>query len=199
VTITPAGSAGQMMSRTRQRRSWFRDKSTAVCCRKETSMKRHLKTAPIGTGFVGRLHLENLLRSGCVKVAALVTTPVDLIRTGMLAAQFGIERVETDYRSVQVDAPIRKRRPRTKLNRTQQPWFRSSHTSASVSQLFDPHTTLLLRNPVGSRGPDTNPSAQRSQRNRKQSPPERRHGVPHPAARARKRTPPGIASGTLRR
>jgi hypothetical protein len=51
-------------------------------------MKLRLKTALIGTGFVGRVHLENLLQSGCAEVAALVTAPVDLIRTGMLAAQF---------------------------------------------------------------------------------------------------------------
>lgn len=69
-------------------------------------MKKRLKTALIGTGLVGRVHLENLLRSGCAEVAALVTAPVDLIRTGMMAAQFGIERVEIDYRCVLEDSDI---------------------------------------------------------------------------------------------
>jgi predicted dehydrogenase len=69
-------------------------------------MKQRLKTALIGSGFVGRVHLENLMRSGCAEVAALVTAPADLIRAGEVAAQFGIERVETDYRRVLEDPGI---------------------------------------------------------------------------------------------
>jgi len=69
-------------------------------------MKKRCKTALIGAGFVGRVHLENLMRSGCGEVAALVSAPVDLIRASKIAAQFGIERVETDYRRVLEDPTI---------------------------------------------------------------------------------------------
>src|SRR5712691_7233317 len=60
-------------------------------------MKR-IKTAIIGTGFMGRVHLEAVRRLGFVDVAAVAGTSVEKARA--LADGFGVEHATADYRSV---------------------------------------------------------------------------------------------------
>jgi hypothetical protein len=53
------------------------------------------KTAVLGTGFVGRVHLDALRRLGYVETAAM-------------AAEFDVPRAEQDYRSILGDPAIRR-------------------------------------------------------------------------------------------
>lgn len=63
-----------------------------------------VRTAIIGTGFMGRVHLEAVRRLGFVDVAAVVGSRVEKARA--LAATFGIERAEGDYRAIVGDRSI---------------------------------------------------------------------------------------------
>jgi len=67
-------------------------------------MKKRVKTAILGSGFMGRVHLETLCRLGFVEVAAIVTA--DLDQANRIAEEYGVERVETDYRKVLADPEI---------------------------------------------------------------------------------------------
>ena len=60
-------------------------------------MKR-INTAIIGTGFMGRVHLEAVRRLGFVDVKAVAGTSVEKARA--LADGFGVEHATADYRSV---------------------------------------------------------------------------------------------------
>jgi predicted dehydrogenase len=62
------------------------------------------KTAVLGTGFMGRVHLEALRRLGNVQVVALASLEEDVARR--MAAQFSVGRVEADYRKVLEDPSI---------------------------------------------------------------------------------------------
>jgi predicted dehydrogenase len=66
-------------------------------------MKR-VKSAIIGTGFIGRVHLEALCRLGFIDVCSLATADVD--QANRLAKEYGVERVETDYRRVLDDPEL---------------------------------------------------------------------------------------------
>ena len=57
-----------------------------------------VKTAIIGTGFMGRVHLEAVRRVGFVDVAAVAGTSVEKARA--LADAFGVEDATDDYRGV---------------------------------------------------------------------------------------------------
>ncbi len=67
-------------------------------------MKKRVKTAILGTGFIGRVHLEAICRLGFIEVSALATADVD--QANRLAQEYGVERVETDYRRVLDDPSI---------------------------------------------------------------------------------------------
>lgn len=67
-------------------------------------MKKRVKTAIIGTGFMGRVHLETLCRLGFVEVVALVSAGRG--HAERLAREYGVERVENDYRRVLDDPDI---------------------------------------------------------------------------------------------
>lgn len=67
-------------------------------------MKKRVKTGIIGTGFMGRVHLEAISRLGYVEVLALATSEPE--RANWLAREFCIGRVETDYRKVLDDSEI---------------------------------------------------------------------------------------------
>ena len=67
-------------------------------------MKTRVRTAVFGTGFVGRVHIEALCRLGFINVAAVATA--DLPQAHQVAADFGIERVESDYRRILEDRTI---------------------------------------------------------------------------------------------
>ena len=49
-------------------------------------MKKRVKAAILGTGFIGRVHLEALCRLGFVEVAALVTRRHTVRRSVWLAS-----------------------------------------------------------------------------------------------------------------
>ena len=66
-------------------------------------MKR-FKTALFGTGFVGRVHLEAIRRLGYVQVYAIGEPQVEKAR--QLAEEFGVERVEADYRKILEDPAV---------------------------------------------------------------------------------------------
>jgi predicted dehydrogenase len=60
-------------------------------------MKR-LRTAVLGTGFVGRVHLEAIARLGFVQVHAI--GEADAEKGRKLAEEFGAESLETDWRKI---------------------------------------------------------------------------------------------------
>jgi predicted dehydrogenase len=65
---------------------------------------KRLRTAIIGTGFMGRVHLEAVRRVGTVDVAAIVGRRAEAAQG--LATAFGVERAETDYRRILEDKSI---------------------------------------------------------------------------------------------
>jgi len=65
---------------------------------------RRVKTAVIGTGFMGRVHLEALRRVEFVDVAAIAGR--ELARAKRLGAGFGVETVVDDYRKLLEDVTI---------------------------------------------------------------------------------------------
>src|SRR5215831_5790894 len=67
-------------------------------------MAKRLRTAVIGTGFVGRVHLEAIRRLGFVDVAAIVEP--NLTTAKKYADEFGVERCEADIKSVLADSSI---------------------------------------------------------------------------------------------
>ena len=67
-------------------------------------MAKRLRTAVIGTGFVGRVHLEAIRRLGFVDIAAIVDP--NLATAQKYADEFGVERCEADIRNVLADPSI---------------------------------------------------------------------------------------------
>jgi len=65
---------------------------------------RKFKTALFGTGFVGRVHLEGIRRLGYVQLYAIGEPQVEKAKA--LAAEFGAEKVEADYRRVLEDPAV---------------------------------------------------------------------------------------------
>jgi predicted dehydrogenase len=66
-------------------------------------MKR-IRTAIIGTGFMGRVHLEAVRRLGFVEVAAIAGRRIDVVRS--MADQFHVERAESHYDRILADPEI---------------------------------------------------------------------------------------------
>jgi predicted dehydrogenase len=64
---------------------------------------KKLKTAVIGTGFIGRVHVENVRRLG-IEVSAIGGRRPDAVRA--VAGALGIERVETDFLKLVEDPSI---------------------------------------------------------------------------------------------
>ena len=67
-------------------------------------MKKRIRTAVLGSGFMGRVHLEALCRLGFVDVCAIAGVHVESARK--LAEDFGVGRVEADYCSVLDDPTV---------------------------------------------------------------------------------------------
>src|SRR6516165_969060 len=63
-----------------------------------------LKTAVLGTGFVGRVHLEGISGTGGVKLYAIGEPEVK--KAELLAAEFGAEKVEADYHRLLEDPNV---------------------------------------------------------------------------------------------
>jgi predicted dehydrogenase len=66
-------------------------------------MKR-VRTAVLGSGFMGRVHIEAIRRLGYVDVVGLASKALDNAR--QLAIEFGIDRIESDYRKLLDDKSI---------------------------------------------------------------------------------------------
>src|SRR5579872_2783012 len=65
---------------------------------------KKLKTAVFGTGFVGRVHLEGIRRLGYVQVYAIGEPQIE--KAKQLAAEFGVEKTEADYRKILDDPEV---------------------------------------------------------------------------------------------
>jgi predicted dehydrogenase len=65
---------------------------------------RTFKTALFGTGFVGRVHLEGIRRLGYVQLYAIGEPQIEKAQT--LAAEFGAQKVEADYRRILDDPAV---------------------------------------------------------------------------------------------
>jgi predicted dehydrogenase len=63
-----------------------------------------LRTAVFGTGFVGRVHLEAIRRLGFVQVYAIGEPQIE--KANQLAAEFGVEKTEADYRRILDDPAV---------------------------------------------------------------------------------------------
>src|SRR5215831_2523283 len=66
-------------------------------------MKR-IRTAIIGTGFMGRVHLEAVRRLGFVEVVAIAGRRIETVRE--MANHFHVERVESHYDRILADPDI---------------------------------------------------------------------------------------------
>ena len=64
-------------------------------------MSKNLRTAVIGTGFVGRVHVEAIRRLGFVDIAAIVD--VNIAQAERYAQEFGAGKAVADYREVLTD------------------------------------------------------------------------------------------------
>jgi len=62
------------------------------------------KTAVFGTGFVGRVHLEGIRRLGYVQLYAIGEPQIE--KANQLAAEFGVEKTEADYRRILEDPAV---------------------------------------------------------------------------------------------
>jgi predicted dehydrogenase len=65
---------------------------------------RKIKTAVLGTGFMGRVHTEGIRRLGNVEVAAIAASSDE--KAKKFAAEVGVERSSGDYRSLLKDLEI---------------------------------------------------------------------------------------------
>lgn len=63
-----------------------------------------IKTAVIGTGFMGRVHTEAIRRLGNVEVVAIAGETPELASS--FGAQVGVDRTTADYREVLGDPAI---------------------------------------------------------------------------------------------
>src|SRR6266516_5789858 len=63
-----------------------------------------LRTAIIGTGFIGRVHIESVRRLGVAEVCAIAGKRPEAVRA--VAAALGIERAETDFLKIVEDPAI---------------------------------------------------------------------------------------------
>ena len=67
-------------------------------------MSRTLKTAVFGTGFVGRVHMEGIVRTGFVELYGLAEA--DAAKARQLGEEYRIPKVTTDYRELLADPQL---------------------------------------------------------------------------------------------
>jgi predicted dehydrogenase len=65
---------------------------------------QRLRTAVFGTGFVGRVHLEGIRRLGNVELYAIGEPQIE--KANQLAAEFGAQKTEADYRRLLEDPNV---------------------------------------------------------------------------------------------
>jgi predicted dehydrogenase len=65
---------------------------------------KKFKTAVFGTGFVGRVHLEGIRRLGYVELYAIGEPLIE--KANQLAAEFGAQKTEADYRRILEDPAV---------------------------------------------------------------------------------------------
>jgi predicted dehydrogenase len=71
---------------------------------KMSAMSKTIRTAVIGTGFVGRVHIEAIRRLGFVEIGAIVGTNLEQAR--QYADEFQVSIAAADYRQVLADPAI---------------------------------------------------------------------------------------------
>jgi predicted dehydrogenase len=64
-----------------------------------------LKTAIIGTGFMGKVHAENVRRLGYVEIAAVAASSEEKAR--QFGQSLGVERTTGDYKTLLQDPAIK--------------------------------------------------------------------------------------------
>ena len=64
-------------------------------------MSRTLKAAVLGTGFVGRVHMEGIVRTGFVELYGIGEAQIDKAR--QLAEEYRVPKVTADYRELLAD------------------------------------------------------------------------------------------------
>lgn len=67
-------------------------------------MSRTLKTAVFGTGFVGRVHMEGILRTGFVELYGIAEPEVEKAR--QLGEEYRVPKVVADYRELLADPQL---------------------------------------------------------------------------------------------
>ena len=67
-------------------------------------MSRTLKTAVFGTGFVGRVHMEGILRTGFVELYGIAEPEVAKAR--QLGEEYRVSKVTADYRELLADPQL---------------------------------------------------------------------------------------------
>jgi predicted dehydrogenase len=67
-------------------------------------MSRILKTAVLGTGFVGRVHLEGISRIGFVELYGIAEADIEKAR--QLGTEFRVAKVTSDYRELLADPAL---------------------------------------------------------------------------------------------
>jgi predicted dehydrogenase len=65
---------------------------------------KNFRTAVLGTGFVGRVHLEGIRRLGYVEIYAIGEPEVE--KAKRLGAEFGARKIEADYRRILEDRAV---------------------------------------------------------------------------------------------
>jgi predicted dehydrogenase len=67
-------------------------------------LKKSVKAAILGTGFMGRVHLETVCRLGFIEVCGIASANPE--RAHRLAAEYGMEGIQTDYRRILDDPEV---------------------------------------------------------------------------------------------
>jgi predicted dehydrogenase len=73
-------------------------------CEEKGQLMRRVKTAVIGSGFMGRVHSEAIRRLGYVDIAAVVAHTAE--EASAFGESMGVERTTADYREILADPTI---------------------------------------------------------------------------------------------
>jgi hypothetical protein len=96
------------------------------------NMKR-LRTAIIGTGFMGRVHLEAVRRIGTVDVAAIAGRRLEAAQS--LAKAFGVDRAESDIEGFSTIPPSMPSMSARRISNTlPSPWKRCRQASTCCAR-----------------------------------------------------------------
>jgi predicted dehydrogenase len=72
--------------------------------KREVIMSRTLKAAVLGTGFVGRVHMEGILRTGFVELYGIAEPQIEMARK--LGQEYRVPKIVGDYRELLADPEL---------------------------------------------------------------------------------------------